>query len=608
MLRYVVCAALLFCGQAWAATGSAAAENWYVRPTGACANNGDGLAYSCAASAGAAGAFIGLNNVIFTSTTGVDNNDALYVCGAHSVTSNSDNLNPSAGDGADGSPISIDFRCPGDPGFITGTGSVSGVRIFDRDYFSIYIYAPSTITAGAAGRGIYCEDSKGLLVYGDGTIQGRSAGDSLTGIDCPFNEAAKPVEDMYIGGGLIIDNFDSFGLRVAIASGTEQLQGTGYVIDNLYVEDIGLSGIDFEVTVSGLSVGVRDHAFLGVDFRDFIVRRGAYNPDTNHSDGLLCVRCSGEIQDFAIYDSGPGLGVDATNPSNCVGINGGFSLSIHNFLIDGCTTGTSRIDGVGFFFDHATTGYASTGVTLYQGVIRNVEGNRKYRPFTSLNTGLNSCGIAFTESVSGNTVESVVIYDSDVGVCFDGTVGANTLKNMTIARNGVGVYSRPNPGEGGSGSATFYNSVIAYNNKDVAGNLYLLSSVGAGVWDHNLASSYEPIFVNSIVYGNNNDFVNMSAPVDIIAVDPGFAGGANAGSVSELMIGAGSRMTTAGSDADCATVDAFGDAFRAECDIGAMRRDQCYLRGPDGKRNPARTRAQVAERCGGIPGRYPEGL
>lgn len=44
-------------------------ETLYVRPAGTCANNGNGSAYGCAASAGAAGAWNGLINIVYFATT-----------------------------------------------------------------------------------------------------------------------------------------------------------------------------------------------------------------------------------------------------------------------------------------------------------------------------------------------------------------------------------------------------------------------------------------------------------------------------------------------------------------------------------------------------------
>ena len=73
---------LLAWGQAWGATGSAAADTWYARPVAECPNNGDGLAYNCAAGAGQSGAFSGFNNWINTTTTGIDDGDTVRVCGS----------------------------------------------------------------------------------------------------------------------------------------------------------------------------------------------------------------------------------------------------------------------------------------------------------------------------------------------------------------------------------------------------------------------------------------------------------------------------------------------------------------------------------------------
>lgn len=106
----------------YAAVGTSGVETWYVRPAEACANNGDGLSYSCAASAGATGAFRTFSNVIWTSTTGVDDGDTLYICGAHNQSALT--VNSSAA-GSQGAPIAIDFRCPGDPGSIRSTTLMS---------------------------------------------------------------------------------------------------------------------------------------------------------------------------------------------------------------------------------------------------------------------------------------------------------------------------------------------------------------------------------------------------------------------------------------------------------------------------------------------------
>lgn len=97
-----------------AATGSAAVDIWYVRTAAACVHNGDGLAYGCAASDGASGAFRDPANIIWTSTTGVDDGDTLYICGAHVDTT----LAIGAVAGTRALPITVSFSCPSDRGSI----------------------------------------------------------------------------------------------------------------------------------------------------------------------------------------------------------------------------------------------------------------------------------------------------------------------------------------------------------------------------------------------------------------------------------------------------------------------------------------------------------
>ena len=81
MMRSLLIALLLLSFEAGAATGSAAADTFYVRPASDCANNGDGMAYACAASAGASGAWRTSAAVSYSTTTGVDDGDTLKFCG-----------------------------------------------------------------------------------------------------------------------------------------------------------------------------------------------------------------------------------------------------------------------------------------------------------------------------------------------------------------------------------------------------------------------------------------------------------------------------------------------------------------------------------------------
>lgn len=99
-------------------------EILYVRPVGACPFNGDGSAYTCAESLNAAGAKIGLSNVLWSATDGtanqVDPNDILYICGTHLVSTVQLRLRPSQDGNATDGAIITDGACPNDPGTIDG--------------------------------------------------------------------------------------------------------------------------------------------------------------------------------------------------------------------------------------------------------------------------------------------------------------------------------------------------------------------------------------------------------------------------------------------------------------------------------------------------------
>ena len=96
-------------------------EMLYVRQAGACAYNGNGTAYTCAASNGAAGAYITSDNVLYASTDTVgrvDPGDTLYVCGTHTA----DQMEVYQ-DGTASLPIDIDGNCPNDTGSIAPTSN-----------------------------------------------------------------------------------------------------------------------------------------------------------------------------------------------------------------------------------------------------------------------------------------------------------------------------------------------------------------------------------------------------------------------------------------------------------------------------------------------------
>lgn len=129
----------------------ATAETLYVRPTADCANNGDGTAYACAASGGAAGAFKGASNVVYNTTDetagSVDPGDTLYICGAHTgqfFYGPSDGSFP--GSGTAGNRVTVSFACPSDAGSIDATGSGNYAFVTYQNYIDV---VDPTLTGGA---------------------------------------------------------------------------------------------------------------------------------------------------------------------------------------------------------------------------------------------------------------------------------------------------------------------------------------------------------------------------------------------------------------------------------------------------------------------------
>ena len=165
----------------WAAdTGS---ETLYVRPTAACANNGDGTAYGCAASAGVVGAYKGFSNVLFNAanTAGqVDIGDTLYICGAHTT------VFLTGVSGTSANHIIARGDCPADAGSIDIAGSdYAPVKQRDdtpgEDYWEIKYLT----LAGGTSAAIHCNGSGSICrgnIYEYNTIT-TYTGASTHGID-----------------------------------------------------------------------------------------------------------------------------------------------------------------------------------------------------------------------------------------------------------------------------------------------------------------------------------------------------------------------------------------------------------------------------------------
>jgi hypothetical protein len=234
---------LLFSLPVWAATGSAAADTWYIRPSGTCPNNGDGLAYNCAASGGASGAFSGFNSLIKTVTVGIDDGDTVRVCGDFVQADAETQFTNQAmfaveEDATAGSPITITSDCSAAGGGTTTTltsDRTSGSLI--RTYANTNItFAGTWVLSGAKDAGI--------------TLYNNSATD------------ATATKNIRIGSGITIKDIHTGALAQGIASSGKNVTIGDYSTTGrkMHIYDIGVDGIFFYSAGSAFVDGVTmDH-------------------------------------------------------------------------------------------------------------------------------------------------------------------------------------------------------------------------------------------------------------------------------------------------------------------------------------------------------------
>lgn len=193
MRRLALFAALLLSFEAGAATGSAAADTFYVRPASACANNGDGMAYACAASAGASGAWRTSAAVSYSTTTGVDDGDTLKFCGDF-VEADLDTgayfifLSSAVTAASEAGRITISGDCSAEGGAsiatVTGNGGAMkiGFGMSVSDYITIQHFDFSTLDQAIANTCQPASSPEGVIARGiRGNVSGSGAGMSVNG-------------------------------------------------------------------------------------------------------------------------------------------------------------------------------------------------------------------------------------------------------------------------------------------------------------------------------------------------------------------------------------------------------------------------------------------
>lgn len=251
-------------GQAWAATGSAAADTWYVRPVAECTNNGDGLAYNCAAGAGQSGAFSGFNNWINTTTTGIDDGDTVRVCGSFVQADAETQFTNQAmmaiqASGTAGVPITFTGDCTAAGGAARATLTSDGTSgSLIRTYANTYITIAGTFDlSGAKDAGMTLYNSatgdvaiaKNIRVESGTTITNIHGGTQEVGITYSGTDGyigAVTIDDIgvdgifeYSGGRWTIDGPRITNISVDTTDGDcVQLQRVvnGDVVKNVYCD------------------------------------------------------------------------------------------------------------------------------------------------------------------------------------------------------------------------------------------------------------------------------------------------------------------------------------------------------------------------------------
>jgi len=360
MMRLLALLLCLASGQAWAATGSAAADTFYVRPVEDCTFNGDGLSFACAASNGAAGAFKGFSNLSWTNTTGIDDGDTLKLCGTFYDTSSKtagSRMLSIEGSGSAGSLITIDGDCSAymvNPGSFTSrqnvryTGAIlDGQNTVDhglRTLANTYIRFRNLV--------IQNFDQRGMVLY-------NSASADITIAKFITVEASVLVTGIR-NASLTADGIDARGSDITIDGPTVTnigedavyLKGARNIVRNLNIFNPSQDGVlgdclqfDTEVTGSVVTNLYCDHRMK--DSKQCLVANGFTDSPVWSINGVTCLMPIGatsaiglllegtQVNASGIYVSGGNYGIVAQDiAGNSVTVTG----SVVSDVTTACTS------------------------------------------------------------------------------------------------------------------------------------------------------------------------------------------------------------------------------------------------------------------------------
>lgn len=395
--------------QAWGATGSAAVDTWYVRPVEDCVNNGDGLAYGCAASAGATGAFRGFANLIWTVTVGIDDGDTLKICGTFYDTSSKTSgtrMLSVEGSGGASAEIIFDGDCSANgnlsQAILNGEGTVDhGIRTLANTYLKF--------------RNLWVRnfDSRGIILY-------NNSATDVTIAKFITIEATVAVSDIRKAAATTI-GIDGRGQDITL---------TGVRVSNIGEDAIWNNGKRFTVTDAVVS-RVSQDGVLGDCFQM------AGEVDGTVLDGLTCDHSDVDAKQCVVINAVTDTPTYSVRDVDC-SLPVGATTAI-GVILDGTALG-ERIRVRGGNFGVIAYDVAGANVTLRSNVISDttaacISSGSNATTVTAYNNTLHNCGVS--------------------GITFGAATNTRTLTNNTI----TGVSTR-GINKGTSGTTETYNNIF----------------------------------------------------------------------------------------------------------------------------------------------------
>lgn len=432
---------LLLCllsAPAFAATGSAAADTWYARPVAECPNNGDGLAYNCAASGGASGAFSGFNNWINTVTTGIDDGDTVRVCGSFVQ--------------ADAETQFTNQALMA----IQASGSAGSVITFTGDCTAAGGSARATLTSdGTSGSLIRTYANTYITIAGTFNLSGaKDAGMTL------YNSATGDVaiaKNIRVESGTTISNIHGGSQPVGITySGTD-----GY-IGAVTINDIGVDGI-FEYSGGNWTIdGPRISNISTLDTNgDCVQLQRIVNGDVVKN--MYCDKTSKDAKQCVV--------ASCLNAGNATCATGADQSQVISITDNTCLQAGGSLS-IGIFAEGqayiernfiSQPGLNGIGCDLNNGAYCRIKGNVIINPGTAC-IDVHKTSAGPTADIYNNTMVNCGTYGVYAGAA---TAAINIKNNSITGTSANGIY------RGASGTVDSYNNVFGpttpYSDNGVAG-------------------------------------------------------------------------------------------------------------------------------------------